>query len=199
MTRRSESKEMVLFSTPLLTRGESADEYASLRNALELDIRPKGIIEELYLADFVAIVWEIQRLRRCKANLINNAVRHALQNLLRSLMWSPERPYYDEADALAVEWYSSEQAKHKVSALLRRFHLDETAIVTEAIRESLPDLEAIDRMMASLESRRDKVLRCVADCRQSLAERMRQSSDRTLQSEDSLCLECTDREKAVVV
>ncbi|MGY3408435.1 hypothetical protein ACVWZV_004548 [Bradyrhizobium sp. GM5.1] len=155
MTRRSEGKETVLLSTPPLLLGESADEYASLRNALELEIGPKGLIEEIYLADFVEIVWEIQRLRRCKASLINNAVRRALQNLLRDLMWSRERPYYDEADALAVEWFDDEPAKRKVSAILRRFHLDEAAIVAEAIRGALPELETIDGMLASLESRRE--------------------------------------------
>jgi hypothetical protein len=45
---------------------ESADEFASLRTALELEIKPKGIVEQIYVDDIAAIVWEIRRLRRCK-------------------------------------------------------------------------------------------------------------------------------------
>jgi hypothetical protein len=39
---------------------ESADEFASLRTALELEIKPKGIVEQIYVDDIAAIVWEIQ-------------------------------------------------------------------------------------------------------------------------------------------
>ena len=108
MTRRSEGKQAVLLSRPALLMSESADEFASLRTTLELEIKPKGIIELIYVDDIAAIVWETRRLRRCKTSIINNASRTALQTLLRELMWSSEHPYYDEADALAIEWFSNQ-------------------------------------------------------------------------------------------
>jgi hypothetical protein len=52
---------------------ESADEFASLRTALELEIKPKGIVEQIYVDDIAAIVWEIRRLRRCKTSIITPA------------------------------------------------------------------------------------------------------------------------------
>ena len=68
---------------PLLIT-ESADEFASLRAELEQEIKPKGTIERIYLDDLAAIIWEMQRLRRCKTNIINSAFREALRKLLRA-------------------------------------------------------------------------------------------------------------------
>ena len=39
------------------------------------------------------------------------------------------------------------------------FHLDESAIEAEAIRRSAADIELLDRLLASIEARRDKALR----------------------------------------
>jgi hypothetical protein len=197
MTRRSEGKEVVLLSAPPLLMSESADEFASLRTALELEIKPKGIVEQIYVDDIAAIVWEIRRLRRCKTSIINTGFRAALQSLLREMMSSPQNPYdYDEADALALEWFSNQQAKDKVSAIFRRFHLDEFAVVAQATKKSLSDLELLDRMLASLESRRDKALRCVATYRDSLAKQIRQSSGRILEGGDVLRLEHAPSQKS---
>ncbi len=43
--------------------------------------------------------------------------------------------------------------------MLNYFELDESAIEAEAIRRSAADIELLDKLLASLESRRDKALR----------------------------------------
>src|SRR5262249_23526327 len=58
--------------------------------------------------------------------------------------------------------FTDKEAKNQVSELLGRFDLDESAIEAEAIRRSSADLELLDRMLASLETRRNKALGCVA-------------------------------------
>ena len=50
---------------PLLIT-ESAEEFDALRDAFEREIKPRGIIEQMYVHDICSIVWEILRLRRCK-------------------------------------------------------------------------------------------------------------------------------------
>ena len=52
---------------PLLTT-ESADEFDALCDAFEQEIKPRGIIEQMYVHDICSIVWEILRLRRCKGS-----------------------------------------------------------------------------------------------------------------------------------
>jgi hypothetical protein len=139
-----------------------------------------------------AIVWEILRLRRCKVVVINSAFRSALQDLLMQLLKQPGQYDWDvqnEAQTLAHAWFTDQEAKKEVSELLSRFELDESAIEAEAIRRSSADLELLDRMLTSLESRRNKALGCVAEYRASLAQQLRDSADRIIDGKDVLRLE----------
>jgi hypothetical protein len=184
--------QLAPFARPPLLITESADEFAALLAALRQEIKPNGMIENIYLEDLAAIVWEIQRLRRCKAGIVNNAFRAALQSLLKQLLVTPnilDRLESEaEAVALADGWFANRKTEKQVMAILHEFDLDETAIEAEAVRLTWSDLELFDKMHASLRSRLDKALRSVADYRDSLARQMRQSSDRILEN-DPLCIE----------
>jgi len=195
MRRRNELA--VLPKLPLLIT-ESAEEFDALREAFEREIKPRGIIEQMYVHDICSIVWEILRLRRCKGVVINSGFRSALEDLLVQL----RQPGQHEFDArgparkLAHAWFTDKEAQKQVSETLRRFDLDESAIEAEAIRKSSSDLELLDRMLTSLESRRDKALGCVAEYRASLAHQLRESADRILDGKDVLRLEHPSSERS---
>src|SRR5204862_5694825 len=74
---------------PLLIT-ESANEFDALRDAFEQEIKPRGIIEHIYVHDFCSIVWEILRLRRGKAAINNAAFRDALVHVLTECLGTPE-------------------------------------------------------------------------------------------------------------
>ena len=191
MRRRNELA--LLPKLPLLIT-ESADEFDALRDAFEQEIKPRGIIEQMYVHDISSIVWEILRLRRCKVVIINSAFRSALEDLLERLLREPGQLSYDgrvriKAQALTHLWFIDKKAKKEVSEILSEFGLDESAIEVEAIRKSSSDLELLDRMLTSLESRRNKALGCVAEYRASLAHQLRESADRIIDGKDVLRLE----------
>jgi hypothetical protein len=147
---------------------------------------------QMYVHDVSSIVWEILRLRRCKVVIINSAFRSALQTLLRQLLRQPGQSEYDvgdEAEALAQAWFTDQEAKKQVSEILAGFDLDESAIEAEAIRRSSSDLELLDRMLTSLESRRNKALGCVAEYRASLAHQLQESAERIIDGKGVLRLE----------
>jgi hypothetical protein len=186
------TNELTLLPKLPLLITESAEEFDALRDAFEQEIKPRGIIEQMYVHDVSSIVWEILRLRRCKVVIINSAFRSALQDLLKQLLRQPGQSGYeveDEAQALAQAWFTDQEAKKQVSELLSQFELDESAIEAEAIRKSSSDLEVLDRMLTSLESRRNKALGCVAEYRASLAHQLRESSDRIIDGKGVLRLE----------
>src|SRR5262249_1407401 len=115
MRRRN---ELALLPKSSLLITESADEFDALRDAFEREIKPRGIIEQMYVHDICSIVWEILRLRRCKVVIINSAFRTALQNLLKQLLRQPGQWEYhveDEAQALAHAWFTDKEAKKRVS------------------------------------------------------------------------------------
>ena len=167
---------------------ESRDEFMRMSGALNEEIRPRGIIEQIFVRDIAEIHWEILRLRRCKVAIIDTELRPALANLLDRLSRQPGDPQQGnwlrsisiEAENLAKRWFTDEKAKKQVSALLYQFHLDESAIEAEAIRKSAADLEKIDRMLASLESRRNRALGHIAEYREVFGRRLRESSDRII-------------------
>jgi hypothetical protein len=176
-----------MISKPALTLTESAEDYDSLAKSFEREIKPRGFIEQLYVSEISAIVWETLRLRRCKMATINTAFRAALNNLLFQCLKNPdEMAPYQEAEVLAFEWFTDPKAKQQVAEILKRFHLDETAIEAEAIRSVAGHLELLDRMLMSLEARRDRAFRGIMDYRANFAEKIREVSDRTINAEPIL-------------
>jgi hypothetical protein len=186
------------FLPPVLI-SESADEQAEIYRALEQEIRPTNIIEKMYVADYASIAFETLRFRRCKTAIINSSFRAALQSLLAELLREPGQ--FDdyvpvEAKNLAVAWFSDKEAKKQVSEILRRFHLDESAIEAEAIRRSSSDLERIEGLLASLELRRTRALGCIAEYRASLALQLQASANRILEAKNVRQLEHAGKKSA---
>ena len=185
MSRRYRAEWGSLPPSPLLI-GRSRNEFVALRKALEREIGPHGIVEQLYVSDVVHLVWDILRLRRSKAGIINVAFRRVLATLLTQLLQRPEQlpsDVQDKAAALANAWFTDEKAKKQVAQILRQFQLDESAIEAEAIRDLSADLERFDRLLASLESRRNKALRGIAEYRGGLARHLQERTDEIIAGE----------------
>jgi hypothetical protein len=240
MSRRSGGNELALLPKPPLLITESADEFDAVYEALERDIKPRGIVEQMYVADIAYIVWETVRLRRCKAAIINTAFHDALKGILEQVLDPLQRFHDDESDVaedeakdeqgeatndeegaaddeandekgaaddeiedynydperLATGWFTYPEAKERVSEIFGQFQLDESAIEAEAIRQSFSDLELLDKMLAQLESRRNKALRCIGEYRESLARQLRESADRIIEGKDLLQLEHPSSKKS---
>jgi hypothetical protein len=186
MARPSDRKALTLFANPPLLITESAADFASLSAALAREIKPRGVVERIYVADIAALVWEILRLRRCKAAIVNAAFQAALLDLLSHLIGLPD---WDSLRALVNDWFSEPAAKAEVSQLLAAYHLDESAIEAQAIRSLASELEVLDRMLTSLESRRNRAFRCIADYQDRFAKQVRAVSDRVIEGKTVVQLE----------
>jgi len=183
MSKQHRTQLALLPASPLLIT-ESLDQFDQVRDAFDQELRPRGIIEQMYVADIAYLTWEILRLRRCKAGIINSAFRAALEKLLQELLRKPSQPTaFVEVDAgiLAQAWFSDPAAKERVLELLSEFQLDESVIEAEAVRGSGDDLEQLDRLLASLELRRNKASRYITDYRGGFARQVRESSDRLIE------------------
>jgi hypothetical protein len=166
------------FTSPVLIT-ECAGEQSEICRQLEQEIKPRNIIERMYVADIASITFETLRYRRAKTAIINTNFRAALQNLLTQLLREPADDYVpNEAKVLALTWFTDEKAREQVSQILGLFHLDASAIEAEAIRSSSSDLQIIEGMLASLELRRTRALCFVAEYRATLAWRLKESADR---------------------
>jgi hypothetical protein len=174
-----------MLSKPSLLKSESSEAFEAIHVFLVDEIKPQGIIEQMYVEDISSILWEILRLRRCKSVIINSAFRAALEQLLTELMRTPSQPTYtltDKVQNLALGWFQDQGANKAVAEVLDQFGLDESAIEAEAIRRSAPDIELLDRMLASLEARRTRALHCISQYRDSLARRLEESAARIIEA-----------------
>ena len=75
MSRKSESKteiaavpgqvqRLAVFGPPLLLEGEDAAAYDELLARVCAAVKPADIIDEMFIADIVALEWEVFRWRR---------------------------------------------------------------------------------------------------------------------------------------
>ena len=185
MPRRLPAGEALLAASPLLIT-EFEDEFNQIRDALNKEINPRGIIEEIYVWDIADLLWEILRLRRCRAVIINCGYRPALVALLQQCLREPGLlDSFDEMKAqdLAIKWFTNEdEGKAQVLKLLAKFQLDELSIEAESIRTQASDLERLDRLLSSLETRRDKALQSIAEFRGGLAKQLRESGARMIEN-----------------
>jgi hypothetical protein len=170
---------------PLL-RSESAAEFLALRDRLHQEIKPTGVIEEIYLDDIAALVWEIQRLRNFRISMIHSALPQAIQAMLERLLY---QPVYMEsidtvikANSLTRGWLEKKDDERKeVAELLRRFNLDESAFEAETLRLAANSLEHLNRGLATAHHQREKSLRMIMDYRASFANRVKHHTDQMLQ------------------
>jgi hypothetical protein len=183
MARRQKLDEALLLPQSPLLITEREEDFNRIDEALDQEIKPRGFIERTYVADIAQLDWETIRLRRCKSGIINSAFRDALKDLLEQVLCKPGESRYsvkEEADKLAYEWFTDPAAKRRVSELLKRFRLDDSAIEAEAMRRVSTDLEMLDRMLASAESRRNRALRNLAEYRHGLFGQARNNSARII-------------------
>ena len=195
MTGSTGSNKLALLpNTPLLI-SESEDEFEALRSNLIEEINPRGIIEHMCVADIAEIVWESRRLHRCKAVMINMHYSAALKSLLRNVLVG-DVVDYDHAEVLAQTWFTDKKAKKEVAEVLRRFHLDESAIEAQAIKSVASELEILDKRLMSLETRRNRAIRNIAEYRESFARKVRESSGRIIEADSVVRLENLSGQKS---
>src|SRR5262249_5627419 len=188
----SNQERVSLLPRPQLLITESAEEFDAISEAIKRQVNPVDIIEEIYVSDITDLVWQIIRLRRCKAGIINAGYRAAMEQLFPELLrdWDDTaEPVMEEAKELAWKYFRSPEWKAKAAKLLNQYHLNDSVIEAIAVRNALSELERLDKMEASCELRYGKALRGIADYRESFAQRLRDAADRIIAGKPVLQLQ----------
>ena len=75
-----------LLGAPPVSREEDALRYDDLLAQVSSVVKPKDVLEWLWVKDVVDLVWEAQRLRRIKIGLISISRQAALAEVLKPLL-----------------------------------------------------------------------------------------------------------------
>ena len=155
------------FGPPPLLEGEDPAAYESLLKGVLESVEPEGFIEDMWVRDVVDITWDILRVRRIKARIVNAARATALSEMLEpQLRYEPNKPI--------DRWRAGDAAARK--EVLQRLgsigrNLDD--VTARAFALKLQQMEQIDRLIAQAEARRNQALREIERRRDTLARRLR--------------------------
>jgi hypothetical protein len=156
---------------PPLLKGEDAKAYETLLAQVCDGIAPSDAIERMWVRDVVDLTWEIFRWRRVKTELIASAVPIALRKILAPLADAEEHSEW--MDVLVKLWISQKPSGIKrVNKLLASASLTFNAVIAEAAKNHLDEIERVERLAAIAEGRRDAFLREL-DRRRAFAQALR--------------------------
>jgi hypothetical protein len=175
------SAEPSAAAEPLLTlllENEDTAAYDEIFARISAVVKPADFLEEIWVRDVVALVWEAFRLRRLKTCLLETAAPRGLTRVFSSFL------PHTTVDKIAAGWARRDGERVKqVEGLLDQTGFTMEHILAETLAARIDDIERIDRRIASAEQRRSAMLREVDRHRASLASRLRLASDEVVQAE----------------
>ena len=142
-----------LASPPLLVPGENEGQYASLAARIVAGARPLDPIEELLTRDVLDITWEILRLRRVKAGIMNASMRQGVESIM-------DRLGYDDTVDSAERWAAGDKrARKEVTRALAAAGLSMDEVTATTLELNLETFERVERLLSGAEVRRNNALR----------------------------------------
>jgi hypothetical protein len=164
----SDRGRLLPFGPPPLIWGESAADYDEFLAHISSAVKPADSLEDIWVRDVVDLVWEVRRLRRLKATLLNAEAWKKLEESLGPLMGE------DDAYDLAQSWAAGDsKAVRQVDKLIVSGALSMDAVMARTLSANLDDVERIDRMIMNMEGRRYAALREMDRHREALGEQLR--------------------------
>ena len=144
-------------------------------------VSPADAIEAIWTKDVVDKIWEVHRLQRLKARLLEAGREQALETILRDAL--PMDPGdigagYLDTPRVAAGWATGKtQDVKQVGKFLQGRGLDAETITATSLVRNLSEIERIERMIGNAEARRDAVLRDLERRRESIARRLRRVAE----------------------
>jgi len=143
---------LVLNAPPPVIAGEQAAAFEDLWARMVASVKPTDPIEDMWVRDVADLVWEVLRLRRLKAQLLDISACQGMTEVLRGL--GEEYPAI-----LARRWAAREPtAIGDIKERLANAGLGMDVVMAGALAARVEAYERIERMLATAEARRAAAL-----------------------------------------
>jgi hypothetical protein len=134
------------FADPPLLNNEDLAAYNNLRKGIIATIEPTNPFEWVLTLDLVDLAWEIRRLKKVKAELVNMTWKEALCMIIEAHMDGDPVARRLGAQELTTKYFSEKGGKDAIG------HLEipgfgEDAIAAQAATLRLPELDILDRQL----------------------------------------------------
>jgi hypothetical protein len=158
-------------AAPPLVTGENEGQYGSLAARIVAGARPRDAIEELLTHDVLDLTWEIFRLRRVKAGILNASMHEGVGSVMRRL------GYGDIVDS-TERWAAGEKrARKEVARALASAGLSMDEVTATTLERKLESFERIERLLSGVEVRRNNALREIDRHRSAYGAAIRRTLD----------------------
>jgi hypothetical protein len=161
-----DDKEFAHLYEPCLIPSDSQRSWNAVRDAVKQHLAPRNFVEHMLAAELVHAEWETLQSRRFKSLILTSARLPAVKALLTMLL---ENSGATDIDELSERFFTNKSVRRKVGKILFSYGLTEANIDAEAYRQSLDELAQINRRLAELASRRDRILYLFDEHRAGLA------------------------------
>jgi hypothetical protein len=163
----------VSLGPPPLIEGEDAPAYYQLRDRIAAAVKPRDILEEIWVRDIADLSWEVLRLRRLKARYLTAQVAAQIRGYLKGPCGT------SQAQKLSVEWEAGDpRVSARVDELLATSDSPTVESITAQVFLGLSEhFERIDRMTMNAEARRNAALRENERHRSSVAQALLRASE----------------------
>jgi hypothetical protein len=184
--KRGRRKARDLYSGLTVLRTESKDDQAKLLADVSQYIGPTNPIESVYVQDWVSHEWDARRYRRISTDLLNNALKRAVEQILHQILFPVATNIPRLVDKwfaiedLSYQWLFDKEVRRRVSSMVREAGLNESAIEAKAFTLAADDLQKVNRLRMSAEAARDKALHSIAELRNGLAKKLQRYSDQAM-------------------
>ena len=188
-----------MLGKPPLLATEDPNQYDALLTELVREVRPSDFIEWLWVKDIADLTWDIFRYRRIKASYVDGRFRFALVQQLNLALERDKRAAHpdrrlsfdldrirDEANKLANDFIANANTKEKRDKWLKAHGVNAESITATSFDAAVDKLEVIERLLASVEHRRNNALHEIERRRNALGRALRQTSDRIIEGEAPL-------------
>ena len=151
-----------LFGPPPVMRGEDLDRYRRLQAAVEHDIKPEGVFDQIFVRELTDKLWQQQRYRRTVVSVAESSYIEALASLLR--LYQPPGGLRriadimadeDNATKMAREYFSGDTGAKRLKELnaeLKLYNISQEQIEAKALELSSGRISALIRMEANCEN-----------------------------------------------
>ena len=178
--------KFIFAKTPCLSHEEPKD-YSALLARWVQELKPTDAIEWLWIKDVADDSWEILRLLRIRPALLDAGRRPAVAELLappgKATTYDIKvNDARDEARNSADAWFEP-KTRSKVEARLNRHGLDADSIMAVSFSMQAHSLEAVERMLSSIQKRRSDTLAEIILRREMFGNLLRRASDKLLAAE----------------
>ena len=160
-----------IFGPPSLLEGEDGAAYAGLLERVQEAVKPRDVIEQIAMRDFVDITWQIFRLRRLREPVIIEGHADVIMHMLTPLGG------FSRAASIRDAWVRGEaEAIDKVAAMLEQCSYTLDDVHARALAAKIDVIERLDRMVSQAEHRRRLVIGELDRRRDALARRLRDAA-----------------------